>query len=565
MKRTALFIASLLTLCITFMPSAACAQQTKAQSSQAQDASQQEATSAHEPSAKFNYFFQEAIRQRLLQHYDAAIDLANYCHTLDPQSGAALYELATLYRYANNDSLATDALEKASALYPNNFWYKSSLVMRYLSNNRTDEALAKVEELAKQFPEKTDVLAMLLDLYEKKNDYANMVKVLDKIEMKEGKSEQLSMDKFRIFLQMNDEKRAFEEMKSLADEYPNDLRYQVVIGDLYLDAGRKDDAMKQYKAVEAIDSTNVTLQLSLSNYYEHEGNDSLYRKYLTRLMTNPGVDDDARLRMMAVVVKENLDKNADSTFILNLFDKVLQQPQTNVSLIELRVRYMVTRDMPHKDIRPYLYKMLDIDPENNTARQQLLAYAVEEKDTISILNICKPAIDYKSDDPIFYYYLGISYIMLNEPQKALGALKAGLPRVEKSTSDNKLQMTSNIYGMLGDIYHQLGNDDKAFQAYDSCLVYTQSDATVLNNYAYYLSLKKKDLNKAEEMSRRSNELEPNNSTYLDTYAWVLYQLKRYEEAKDIMDKAVEIMQKEEEEPTDDVLMHIKKINKKSKK
>lgn len=118
--------------------------------------------------------------------------------------------------------------------------------------------------------------------------------------------------------------------------------------------------------------------------------------------------------------------------------------------------------------------------------------------------------------------------------------------------------------MLGDIYHQIGNDDKAFQAYDSCLVYTQSDATVLNNYAYYLSLKKKNLNKAEEMSRRSNELEPDNSTYLDTYAWVLYQLKRYDEAKDIMDKAVEIMKREEEEPTDDVLMHIKKINKKSK-
>ena len=154
--------------------------------------------------------------------------------------------------------------------------------------------------------------------------------------------------------------------------------------------------------------------------------------------------------------------------------------------------------------------------------------------------------------------------MLNDLQNAVTVLDAGLPRVEKSSSDNKLQLTSNIYGILGDIYHQLGNDDKAFQAYDSCLVYTQNDASVLNNYAYYLSLKKKNLDKAEEMSRRSNELEPNNSTYLDTYAWVLYQLKRYGEAKTIMDKAVEIMKKENEEPSDDVLMHIKKINKKSK-
>lgn len=546
MKRTALILICLLTICAAFAPSA-----------QAQ-------TERTPSTAKFDYFFQEAIRQKQMSHYDAAIDLFNYCHTLDPKSGAALFELSSLFRYANNDSLATKALELASKLYPDNFWYKSNLVMRYLSENRTDEALERVVEMSKQFPEKSEVLMMLLDLYEKKNDYDNMVKVLDKIEVKEGKSEQLSMEKFRIFLQKGDEKRAFDEMKDLADEYPNDLRYKVVIGDLYLDAGRKDEALKQYKSVEDIDSTNVTLQLSLSNYYEHEGNDSLYHKYLTRLLTNPNIDDAARLRMMTVVVKESLNKDTDSTFILNLFDNVLKEPQTDTSLLELRVRYMVTLDMPHKDIRPYLCQMLDIDPENNTARQQLLAYAVQEQDTLSILNICKPAVDYKSDDPIFYYYLGVSYVMLNDLQNAVTVLDAGLPRVEKSSSDNKLQLTSNIYGILGDVYHQLGNDDKAFQAYDSCLVYTQNDASVLNNYAYYLSLKKKNLDKAEEMSRRSNELEPNNSTYLDTYAWVLYQLKRYGEAKTIMDKAVEIMKKENEEPSDDVLMHIKKINKKSK-
>lgn len=513
---------------------------------------------------KFDYIFHEAERQKLARNLDAAIDLFDYCRQLNPESGAVLYELADLYRYVKNDSLAIQALEKACRLYPDNYWYKNRLVSLYLDHRRNDEALQAVEEMAQRFPEKTEVLMMLLNLYDKKNDHANMVKVLDKVEVKEGKSEQLSMEKFRLFLQMNDEKRAFEEMSELADEYPNDLRYQVVIGDLYLDAGRKEDALRQYRSVEEKDPDNLTLLLSLSNYYQMEGPDSLYQHYLTRLLTNPALDEPTRVRMMTVLVHENLNQNADSTRLLCMFDTLLQAPQEQTDLLELKVRYMVTKKMPADDIKPYLYQMLDIDPENDMARQQLLSYAIAENDTLGVVNVCKPAVDYNVSDPVFYYYLGVGYFQLEEDQKAIDAFRAGLEHVEEGGDNNKLQLYINMYSLMGDLYHRMGQDDKAFQAYDSCLVYTQNDAMVLNNYAYYLSLKKKDLDRAEEMSRLSNELEPDNATYLDTYAWVLFQQKRYAEAKQYMDRVVELMEATGEEMSDDVLQHIEQINKKVK-
>lgn len=513
---------------------------------------------------KFDYIFQEAVRQKLAQNLDAAIDLFDYCRQLDPQSGAVLYELANLYRHVENDSLAIQALEQACQLYPENYWYKNHLVMLYLENHRNDEALTVVEEMALQFPEKVEVLGMLLELYEKKGDNVNMVKVLDKVEIKEGKSEQLSMEKFRLFLQMNDEERAFAEMANLAEEYPNDLRYQVVIGDLYLDAGKKEEAMNQFRKVEEKDPNNVTLQLSLSNYYQKEGPDSLYQKYLIKLLTNPQLDETTRTRMLGVLVYEDLNQRGDSTRILSLFDKVLQMPQEQTDILELQVRYMVTKRMPNDAVKPYLRQMLEIDPENDMARQQLLAYAIEEKDSIGIINVCKPAVDYNVADPVFYYYLGIGYFQLDEKLKAIDAFRAGLEHVENSTNDNKTQLYTNMYAIMGDLYHSLGQDDKAFQAYDSCLVYKQTDAMVLNNYAYYLSLKKKDLGRAEEMSRKANEIEPNNSTYLDTLAWVLFQQKKYAEAKQYMDQAVELMKKEDEEMSDDVRQHIEQINKKAK-
>ena len=516
---------------------------------------------------KFDYIFQEAMRQKLANKYDAAIDLFDYCHQLDPHSGAVLYELSELYPYVKNDSLAIHALEEACRLDPKNYWYKNRLVSLYLEHRRMDDALKNVEEMARLFPEKGEVLMMLLERYENKSDYAKMVEVLDKIEVKEGKSEQLSMEKFRLFLQMNDEKRAFEEMENLANEYPNDLRYQVVIGDLYLDAGKKEDALKQFKSVEAQDPNNVTLLLSMANFYHQEGDTERYQEYITKLLTHTDVDDATKVRMMGVLVRENLTTNGDSVQLLSLFDRVLQQPQEQTGLLALKVGYMMEKKMPKEEVSPVLRQILEIDPENEMARQNLLTYAIEENDTLNIVNICKPAVDYKSSNAVFYYYLGFAYFMMDEKEQSVEAFRGALEHVEKSdlTTEDKLKMRANSYALMGDVYHQLGQDDKAFQAYDSCLIYRRNDAMVLNNYAYYLSLKKKDLQRAEEMSRLSNELEPDNATYLDTYAWVLFQQKRYDEAKQYMDKVVELMERDGEEMSDDVADHIKQINKKVKK
>ncbi len=516
---------------------------------------------------KFDYIFQEAMRQKLANKYDAAIDLFDYCHQLDPHSGAVLYELSELYPYVKNDSLAIHALEEACRLDPKNYWYKNRLVSLYLEHRRMDDALKNVEEMARLFPEKGEVLMMLLELYENKSDYAKMVEVLDKIEVKEGKSEQLSMEKFRLFLQMNDEKRAFEEMENLANEYPNDLRYQVVIGDLYLDAGKKEDALKQFKSVEVQDPNNVTLLLSMANFYHQEGDTERYQEYITKLLTHTDVDDATKVRMMGVLVRENLTTDGDSVQLLSLFDRVLQQPQEQTGLLALKVGYMMEKKMPKEEVSPVLRQILEIDPENEMARQNLLTYAIEENDTLNIVNICKPAVDYKSSNAVFYYYLGFAYFMMDEKEQSVEAFRGALEHVEKSdlTTEDKLKMRANSYALMGDVYHQLGQDDKAFQAYDSCLIYRRNDAMVLNNYAYYLSLKKKDLQRAEEMSRMSNELEPDNATYLDTYAWVLFQQKRYDEAKQYMDKVVELMERDGEEMSDDVADHIKQINKKVKK
>lgn len=513
----------------------------------------------------FTYFFHEAQKQNNSRNYDAAYELFNFCNALNPNSGAVLFELSSLNKYLRNDSLSIAQMEKAVQLYPDNYWYKDQLVKLYFTNKQIAEAQVVLEQMATQFPEKSEVLLMLLDLYASNSDYENMIKTIERIEVKEGKSEQLSIEKFRIYAQQHDEKSAFREMKALADEYPNDLRYQVLIGDLYLDQDKPAEALKVYNKVAEREPDNINLALSMMSYYQKVGPDSLYDKQLEKLVMHPSLDDDNRLQLVNSLVYQNVQQKSDSTRILRLFKTALALPQKDARMYELYARYMVSRDMPSSEIKPALYKMLELEPESELARNQLLSYAVQEEDTMSIIKICKPAVDYSVADPVYYYYLGVAYYQTDSVSLGIETFRKGL-EVNSKSEEKDITLTTNMYTLLGDLYHKMGQADKCFEAYDSCLIYRPDDALVLNNYAYYLSLEKKDLKRAEQMSRRSLEIEVDNPTYLDTLAWILFQQKRYAEAKEQMDKVTEILGDElNDDDNDSIRSHIQQINDKLNK
>lgn len=509
----------------------------------------------------FKKVLYEANQQKLAGNTSAAYDLYSYALRLNPNSGTALYNLAIFNIEMREDSLAIDNIEHAISIDSTNYWYHDQLVRLYYNKRRVNDAIRILENMSTRWPEKSDVLMMLLDAYATNNDLDNMIRTLNRIEVKEGKSEQLSMEKFRCYLQQKDEKAAFNEMKSLADEYPNDLRYQILIGDLYMSQDKTDQAYAEYKRIYEIDSTNININISLAQYYEKTGQDSLYKAKMIDVIGMPTLDKDVRNRLIGAITYQALQQKEDSTFILSLYDSALKLPQTDNDTYELLARYMVTIGMPADNIKPYLHRMLEIDPESDIARQQLLSYAVQEGSLEDISAVCKPAVEYSLNDPIYYLFLGKVYYNYDSLQNSTEVLEKGLKKLQPNTSAN---ICEEFYAILAELYYKLGHPERAYEAYDSCLTYNPNNANALNNYAYYLSLKKKNLEKAERMSRRSNELEPDNPTYLDTLAWVLFQLKRYTEAKEVMDKALNLLSPEDIKNDSDINKHIKQINKKAK-
>ena len=167
--------------------------------------------------------------------------------------------------------------------------------------------------------------------------------------------------------------------------------------------------------------------------------------------------------------------------------------------------------------------------------QPLDGMQIKKEDYKQIIKVCEPGIEATPDALEFYYYLAVAYNQAEKPDSVISICKRAL---EHKTADGKKEIVSEFYSILGDMYHTQKQMKEAYAAYDSALVYNPSNIGALNNYAYYLSVERRDLDKAEEMSYKTVKAEPNNATYLDTYAWILFEKGNYAEARIYIDNAM---------------------------
>lgn len=495
---------------------------------------QREARLSPEQQRKYDYFFLEATKLKAKKEYDAAFDLLQHCLAIDPSAPSALYEISQYYLFLKQIPQGQAALEAAVENEPDNYWYNQALVGLYQQQKQKDKAIGLLEAMSVRFPEKTESLFSLLDLYNQAEDYDKVITTLNRLEDKIGKSEQLTMEKFRIYLQKKDNKSAFQEIESLVNEYPLDMRYQVVLGDVYMQNGKKQEAFDTYQKVLSTDPDNVMARLSLASYYDEIGEKELYKLQLDSLLLNKKIPSEAKLNVMRQVIAQNEQAGADSTQVITIFDRILQQDPDDDQIPMLYSQYLWAKNMKEFSV-PVLERVLQIDPTNKAARMMLLEIAVQKEDFEQVIKICEPGVEATPDALEFYFYLAIAY---NQAERGDDVLALSKKALEHVTADTKKEIVADFYTIMGDAYHTKGMMDEAYNAYDSALVYNPVNIGALNNYAYYLSVEKRDLDKAEEMSYKTVKAEPNNATYLDTYAWILFVKGNYAEARIYIDNAM---------------------------
>ena len=500
-----------------------------------------------EQQRKYDYFFLEAMRLKEKKDYASAFGLLQHCLDIHPNAASALYEVSQYYMFLRQVPQGQEALEKAVANAPDNYWYSQGLASLYQQQNELDKAVTLLEQMVVRFPAKQDPLFNLLDLYGRQEKYDEVISTLNRLEKRMGKNEQLSMEKFRIYLQMKDDKKAFQEIESLVQEYPMDMRYQVILGDVYLQNGKKQEAYDVYQKVLAAEPDNPMAIFSMASYYKQTGQEELYQQQLDTLLLNKKVTPDTKVGVMRQMIVENEQADKDSTQIIALFDRIMKQEQDDPQIPMLYAQYLLSKKMESESV-PVLEQVVDLDPTNKAARMMLIGAAAKKEDYKQIIKVCEPGIEATPDALEFYYYLAIAYNQAEQPDSVVSICKRAL---EHTTADSKKEVVSDFYSILGDMYHTQKQMKEAYAAYDSALVYNPSNIGALNNYAYYLSVERRDLDKAEEMSYKTVKAEPNNATYLDTYAWILFEKGNYAEARIYIDNAM----KSDDEKSDVIVEH----------
>ena len=485
---------------------------------------------------RYDAFFLDAICQREKGNNDAVFDLLRHCVDIDSTRSEAYYYLAQYYSALKQKDTVLSYLKKSVELEPENATYLETLANAYLNQRKYKDAIDVLERLCEKNHNRDDVLALLIQLYEQENDYDNAIRTLGRLETIEGKSERLSYAKSDLYTKKGDKKAAIAEMKTLADQYPNDNNYRCLYANTLYINGQKKKAVAIYDKVLKEEPDNRNAQMALVAYYNDQKDSANVKSMIERVLFNKNASTSDRVALMRQVIGDSEEAGGDSTRVLQLFHRLINMPQADSDMALFCASYMNMKKMPNDSIRQVLEKVLEMSPDHAAARLQLVSYAWQAEDRDRVIELCKAARQYNPDEMAFYYYQGIAYYQKDDLDNALNAFQNGIGVI---TSDSDPSIVSDFYAVMGDILHQKGMEKEAFEAYDSCLVWKEDNIGCLNNYAYYLSEKGIRLDDAEKMSFRTIKAEPKNATYLDTYAWILFMQKRYDEAKTYIDQTLE--------------------------
>ncbi len=484
---------------------------------------------------RFQSLYLEALRQIQKEEFAGAFDLLKECEILDPSSAEVKYLLSKCYSTMKNDSLANRYFEDVVHLAPDNDFYRELQAQRAIKKEDYEKAISIFEKIYDNDHERGDVLEYIVELAQRAEKYDKAIDALNRLETLDGKTEMRSMRKYHLYMSQNKHEEALNELESLAEKYPNDLNYKVAKGDYYLVLEESNKACSVYEEVLAQEPDNLQAQLSMYHYFDRNGKIDEKEAYLQKMLSNHTITSETRVYLVRLAIEDYEKNGNDSSQIMNMFRTALSQPQDDQTLATLYALYMENINMPRDSITPIFQNIILEEPANASIRAKLIEYAWEEKDFDGVIKQSIEAKQYCPEDMSFYYYEGLAHLQKGEDDQVIDVLQRGISTINEGSNP---YLVSDFYSILGDMYQKKGLMREMYEAYDSCLHWKSDNIGCLNNYAYFLSLEDRDLEKAEHMSFQTVIKEPGNPTFLDTYAWILYKQQNLEGAKKYIDRAI---------------------------
>jgi tetratricopeptide (TPR) repeat protein len=473
---------------------------------------------------------------RMKGNLQEALTLFNNCKKIDPNSAPVAYELGTINKLLgfNNEALSNAKICAAADL--KNEWYQLLLIECYNASKQYSQAIKVRETLIKNFPTKTEFKEDLAIEYALVGQYDKAFKIYDELEKTYGINEQIILNKVKLLKSQRKIKEAELELLKLADSNKGEPRFYGYLADFYIDENNWEKAKIMYDKILTIEPNNPTVNLALHDYYSAQGKDAEAYEYLKKAFQNPDLDVNTKaniLNSFYTRAKEQAPSNAlEQGFELANIMLAVHPKASETNLIY--ADFLVLKDNL-KEASYYYYLSAIQNKRDYTTWEKLLFANYKLSQYDSLEHHSSIAMELFPSLATTYFFNGIANNQLKNHKKAAQSLKDGLEFV----TDNKSLML-DFYSNLGDAYNYLKDYPKSDKAFEDALKINSDNTYVLNNYAYYLSLRNEFLDKAENFSKRTNELKPNDRNYMDTYGWILFQQKKYKEADEWLSKAAKM-------------------------
>jgi len=490
---------------------------------------------------QFDYYFYEGIRLKDNQKYDQALETFRMCLAIDSLDVGALSEAGILYSGAGLNAEALRCMEKAVKYDPANWWYNVQLISMYSELKNWKKAIQVTTELQKRYPNKEDVYSMLASFYKETKEYDKAISALDKLEGISGINQAISIEKFQLYYMQNKQKKGTAEIDKLVNKFPTDSRYKVLRGDIFMQQKMPQNAFEVYQQVLKDDPQNATVYVSLSEYYNTVNEPQKALEAIVSALKSEQLDVETKVQVLGQYVEKLVQDSTKLSETESLFKLLVDRYPLEEQVHGYYAVFLQYKKRNAEAISE-LETMININPKNEQTWMRLIQGYTSEKNFNQIMSVTQHAIENLPKQPLWYFYRGIAQFQLADYTGAMTTYKTGLPLI----ATEQAALKSDFYAQIADIYFKLEKKDSAFANYEQSLAANPKNIMVMNNYAYYLSLEKAELKKAERMSAKTVELEPKNSTYLDTYAWILYQEGNYSLAKFYIERAMDNLSKEEE-------------------
>ncbi|PRY53635.1 tetratricopeptide repeat protein [Arcticibacter pallidicorallinus] len=477
-----------------------------------------------------NTFF-SGLREKTSGRIDEAERSFKRTVELDSLNGAALYELSNIYRIKQQIGLAEQYAVKAVAANPDNKWFLLLLTDIYKQTQKLDQLPEVYDRLTKLEPgadeylhDKANALILLGRTKEAEPIYTE-------IESTFGPSPRLETLKQRLLINDPDPDRGISVLEELIKKNPADIRNYLALTELYLKTGLKEKALNRLKEANKIEPKNPYVILLMADVYRSEGKDAEAFKELKKVVADDMLDFDVKAQIIFSYFPKikNPVSLSEATELALLATR--RHPKESRAFAIYGDLLAQSKDL--KGAREAYKQALSISEKEIRIWEQLLEIEMSMGEFEKVLEDGEQALTLFKDRSSLYFFTGIAYAQLENHEKAI-------ERFSQATSldtENAVYQ-SQVQASLGNSLNSLKKYKEADAAFDKALTLDPVNAYALNNYAYYLSLRKEHLEKAAKMSSQANELDPENASFQDTYAWVLFQQKKYADARIWIEKAI---------------------------